>query len=56
MTNRQVGGVASTILLAGSKFKNGVEDLEKAKHYIEMLIDNHKSSGIGSVKEPASTV
>ena len=24
------------------KDKNGVEDLEKAKHYLEMLIDNEK--------------
>lgn len=26
------------------KFKNGIEDLKKAKHYIEMLIENFEES------------
>jgi len=26
------------------KDKNGVEDLEKAKHYLEMLIENERSN------------
>ena len=27
------------------KNKNGLEDLEKAKHYLEMLIENEKGEG-----------
>lgn len=28
------------------KDKNGLEDLNKAKHYLEMLIENYANSGV----------